>query len=92
MYFYSANEYYKSRFGGKAYKISLSSGMSCPNRDGTLSKDGCIFCSETGSGDFSPESTLSIDELTEKSKRLPLLKDELDEKSLRWLELSEIEN
>ena len=34
--------------------------------------------------------TLSIDELTEKSKRLPLLKDELDEKSLRWLELSEI--
>ena len=36
--------------------------------------------------------TLSVDELTEKSKRLPLLKDELDEKSLRWLELSEIEN
>ena len=36
--------------------------------------------------------TLSIDELTEKSKQLPLLKDELDEKSLRWLELSEIEN
>jgi len=35
--------------------------------------------------------TLSIEELTEKSKRLPLLKDELDEKSLRWLELSEIE-
>ena len=36
--------------------------------------------------------TLPIDELTEKSKRLPALKDELDEKSLRWLELSEIEN
>ena len=36
--------------------------------------------------------TLSIGELTEKSKRLPLLKDELDEKSMRWLELSEIEN
>ena len=34
--------------------------------------------------------TLSIDELTEKSKRLPLLKEELDEKSMRWLELSEI--
>ena len=34
--------------------------------------------------------TLSIDELTAKSKRLPVLKDELDEKSLRWLELSEI--
>ena len=34
--------------------------------------------------------TLSVDELTEKSKRLPLLKDELGEKSMRWLELSEI--
>jgi len=35
--------------------------------------------------------TLSVAELTEKSKRLPQLKDELDEKSMRWLELSEIE-
>ena len=36
--------------------------------------------------------TLSIADLTEKSKRLPVLKDELDEKSMRWLELSEIES
>jgi ATP-binding cassette subfamily F protein uup len=35
--------------------------------------------------------TLSVDELTEKSKRLPLLDEELDEKSMRWLELSELE-
>ena len=35
--------------------------------------------------------TLSVDELTEKSKRLPLLNDELDKKTMRWLELSEIE-
>ena len=35
---------------------------------------------------------LSVDELTEKSKRLPVLKDEIDEKSMRWLELSEIES
>jgi ATP-binding cassette subfamily F protein uup len=35
---------------------------------------------------------LSIDELTEKSKRLPQIKEELDEKEMRWLELSEIEN
>ncbi|MBQ2444181.1 MAG: TIGR01212 family radical SAM protein [Clostridia bacterium] len=65
MYFYSANEYYKSRFGGKVYKISLNAGTSCPNRDGKLSTDGCIFCSESGSGDFSPESTLSVDEQIE---------------------------
>lgn len=36
--------------------------------------------------------TLSVDDLTQKSKRLPQLKDELDEKSMRWLELSEIES
>ena len=35
--------------------------------------------------------TLSIDELTEKSKRLPLVKDELEEKEMRWFELSEID-
>lgn len=35
--------------------------------------------------------TLSVEELTEKSKRLPVLNDELDEKTMRWLELSEIE-
>ena len=36
--------------------------------------------------------SLTVEELTEKSKRLPVLKDKLDEKSMRWLELSEIEN
>ena len=36
--------------------------------------------------------TTSVEEITSMSKRLPLLKDELDEKSMRWLELSEIEN
>lgn len=36
--------------------------------------------------------TLSVEELTEKSKRLPILKDELDEKSMRWLELEELKN
>ena len=36
--------------------------------------------------------TLSVDEITEKSKRLPVLQSELDEKSMRWLELSEIKD
>ena len=34
--------------------------------------------------------TTSVDEITAMSKRMPLLNDELDEKSLRWLELSEL--
>jgi ATP-binding cassette subfamily F protein uup len=34
--------------------------------------------------------TTSVDEITKMSKRLPVLNDELDEKSMRWLELSEL--
>ena len=62
MYIYSANTFYQQKFGSKVYKISLNGGMTCPNRDGTLSYNGCIFCSQNGSGDFSPVSTLSIEQ------------------------------
>ena len=40
------------QYGEKVYKLSLSSGCTCPNRDGTLGVGGCTFCSEGGSGDF----------------------------------------
>ena len=42
----------QAQYGEKVYKLSLSSGCSCPNRDGTLGYGGCTFCSEGGSGDF----------------------------------------
>ncbi len=42
----------KEKFGCKVYKLSLTSGCTCPNRDGTLGVGGCTFCSEGGSGDF----------------------------------------
>lgn len=44
------SQHYKETFGCKVYKLSLDSGFSCPNRDGTLGTGGCIFC--TGSGEF----------------------------------------
>lgn len=50
----------KKRFGEKVYKISLESGMTCPNRDGTLDSRGCIFCSGKGSGDFAAPLADSI--------------------------------
>ncbi len=50
----------------------------------TLEKEQAAIENELCSGN------LSVDELTEKSKRLPILKDELDEKGMRWLELSEL--
>lgn len=46
------DNYFKTTFGEKIYKVSLDGGFTCPNRDGTLSRKGCIFCSERGSGDF----------------------------------------
>ncbi len=64
----SLNEYLKEKFGCKVYKLALSGGMSCPNRDGTLSKSGCIFCSALGSGDFAEQRCDSIYTQIEKAK------------------------
>ncbi|MDO5132838.1 MAG: TIGR01212 family radical SAM protein, partial [Eubacteriales bacterium] len=46
------SEMLRERFGTKVYKLSLSSGCTCPNRDGTIGYGGCIFCSGGGSGEF----------------------------------------
>ena len=46
------SEALRERFGTKVYKLSLSSGCTCPNRDGTIGTGGCTFCSEEGSGEF----------------------------------------
>ena len=48
----TANEYYKDKFSCKVYRLSLDGGFTCPNRDGTLSTGGCIFCGSDGSGAF----------------------------------------
>lgn len=69
MYYYSLNEYLKNTFGEKVYKISLNGGMTCPNRDGTLSDKGCIFCSKGGSGEFSADSNLSITQQIDEAKK-----------------------
>lgn len=50
--YYSLDAYCKNTYGEKLYKIALNAGLTCPNRDGTLGNNGCIFCSAGGSGDF----------------------------------------
>lgn len=52
----------KKRFGEKVYKIALAGGMTCPNRDGTVGRGGCIFCSGNGSGDFAAPPADSVTE------------------------------
>lgn len=46
------SEALRERYGEKVYKLSLSAGCTCPNRDGTVGVGGCAFCSAGGSGDF----------------------------------------
>ena len=68
-HFYSLNEYYRNKYGKKVYKLSLSGGMTCPNRDGTIDTRGCIFCSRGGSGEFCESASLPIAEQLERAKR-----------------------
>ena len=62
------NEYLRSRFGCKVYKLSLSADVTCPNRDGRLDTRGCIFCSAGGSGDFAADRHKPIAEQMEEAK------------------------
>lgn len=48
----TANRHYQEKFGCKVYRLCLDGGFTCPNRDGTLGTEGCIFCSGDGSGAF----------------------------------------
>lgn len=66
----SVNQYLKEKFGCKVYKIALSSGCTCPNRDGTIGVGGCIFCSNQGSGDFAQKESLPIREQLRLGKAL----------------------
>ena len=49
MYINTLNEYLKKEYGIKVYKLALSTGSTCPNRDGKVGTGGCIFCDGSGS-------------------------------------------
>ena len=63
------SDYLKEIYGEKVYRLSLSSGCTCPNRDGKLSFGGCTFCSEGGSGEFA-SNLPNIDDQIEQAKAL----------------------
>ena len=65
------NEYLKSLYGCKVYKLALSADVTCPNRDGTLSDKGCTFCSSGGSGEFAANRLIPIsDQISEAKKQV----------------------
>ncbi|MBR3704897.1 MAG: TIGR01212 family radical SAM protein [Oscillospiraceae bacterium] len=63
------NDHYRARFGCKVYKLSLDAGFTCPNRDGTIDKRGCIFCSESGSGEFAEKTCGSLTDQLARAKQ-----------------------
>ena len=60
------SRHYREKFGCKVYKLSLDGGFTCPNRDGHLGTEGCIFC--TGSGEFAEGGPEPISAQLERAK------------------------
>jgi len=47
--YYDLKSFWRNRFGSKVYKLQIDAGFTCPNRDGTVSSGGCIYCDGRGS-------------------------------------------
>ncbi len=55
--YHTLDYYYKNKFNKKVSKISLNAGFTCPNIDGCVGTGGCIYCSNTGSGEYAGKVT-----------------------------------
>jgi radical SAM protein (TIGR01212 family) len=62
------NTYLRNRFGCRVQKITVDAGLTCPNRDGIISAEGCIFCNDRGSGTGAHDRGLSITRQLEQGK------------------------
>jgi len=63
------NTYFRNTFGCRVQKIAVDAGLTCPNRDGSISSDGCIYCNEKGSGTGAHEKGLTISEQIATAKK-----------------------
>ena len=64
--FYSISTWLKQYFGEKTIKLAIDGGFTCPNRDGTKGTGGCLFCSDSGSGEFASDINDQIRLLSDK--------------------------
>lgn len=69
--YYPYSRYLQETFGGKTYKIVVSSGLTCPTRDGKLAKAGCAFCDIRGSSSFFGKKGRGASVQEQIQKRLP---------------------
>jgi len=58
--YYDLNTYFRNIFGCRVQKISVDAGFTCPNRDGSISTGGCIYCNSRGSGTGARAAGLSV--------------------------------
>ncbi len=66
--YYDFNTYLRNIFGCRVQKITIDAGMTCPNRDGSISRQGCIYCNEKGSGTGAHGRGISITDQLEAGK------------------------
>jgi radical SAM protein (TIGR01212 family) len=62
------NTYLRKQFGCRVQKITVDAGLTCPNRDGTISTRGCIFCNDRGSGTGAHNRGLTITQQIEQGQ------------------------
>lgn len=72
--YHTLDYYYKNKFNCKVFKVSLNAGFTCPNIDGTVGKNGCVYCSKTGSGEFAGNINDDIDKQFKEIKQMMLKK------------------
>ncbi|GKX28798.1 TIGR01212 family radical SAM protein [Vallitalea longa] len=65
--YYKYSDYLKNKYGEKVYKLPINLDLTCPNRDGCVGTNGCIFCSEIGTGFESLSNTLNVKDQIKKN-------------------------
>jgi radical SAM protein (TIGR01212 family) len=66
--YYSFSDYLRDKYKRRVLKIPINAGLSCPNRDGTVGADGCLFCSEDGSASPGMTDTMPLPEQMDAAK------------------------
>ncbi len=66
--YYTYKQYLINKFNDKTYKLPIQIPVTCPNRDGTISHEGCYFCSEKGTGFEAYSSMVPISKQLEMAK------------------------
>ncbi len=66
--YYDLNAYLREQFGCRVQKVSVDTGLTCPNRDGTVARGGCIYCNEQGAGTGAWARGMSVSEQIQAGK------------------------